>query len=293
MSNVVVRTPQDDAEKKREALLLQQISKENENPFQRAADDMMNAVRTVYTQYLYASGVLLCATVFWGLFPSFARYRYMHIRRYRKSQLLRRRWMFATPHIPTWNRQYLQRINVPMLATSHELTRPFIPAATQDGTAGDEARATATSVRVGEGAESGDGFHTPVLSSVPSPQNSFAKNYATEVEQDVAKTVASINAAVFASMGTPLRAGIVTSDQLRALLLRGIKQAKSTVVKVESPSTNQSIPAGWEVWWAAADEAKRQRQWHFWGGALVCARVLQDLLYMPDVSEEDLFEKGV
>ncbi|ORC92578.1 uncharacterized protein TM35_000033310 [Trypanosoma theileri] len=286
VTQIGVRTANDKEEEAREKALMEAIAKENENPFQQAAQAIFGLAGNLYTNYLYTSGTLLLLWTWWGLYPSYARFRHKHIMRFRRRRQGEvRRALFYTRHIPKWDKKYLQRIELP------EWSRERIPAMPKSFLKMDTSLHSSSLTPVQNNAvsaselssaiahESGNNDFTPLVTARTSAAATFAGAACAKSEGIVMAGVDAINESL------PHDAADVDVHALQQQVRALLQHAHTTVVLRETHATRLSVPLGREVWWVAADEARRRREWWFWMQILIVARVLQDLLEMPEMPD--------
>ncbi|KPA84485.1 putative mitochondrial hypothetical protein [Leptomonas pyrrhocoris] len=299
-----VRTKHDKEEEEQDRKLMERIFQENKNPFQLFADPILNKASYIYDTYLYSAGVLFVLMTFWSCYPSFVRFRHQHIWRYRRTQLTFRRGLFGTPHIPKWDKKYLQRIVIPPLpktaiefeaAAAHATATPT-PA--QDvAAAGSSPAAAAAAVAVMKPTEAAVSvrdkdtdalYQATEMRSRRSPHSTFSSGDAEKSELALTRELQKINKDFYGSksdlFNSSIRADAEDGD-LQSRLKAAVASAKAVVVLKESHDTLRSVPEGWEVWWVSFSEAKRRRFCKFWLGGLLCARVFEDLMEMPDMPD--------
>ncbi|CAC9522707.1 conserved hypothetical protein [Leishmania infantum JPCM5] len=292
-----VRTKHDREEEERDRKLIERIMEENQNPFQTLVDPLLEQASYVYNTYLYASGVMFLTLSFWGAYPSFVRFRHAHIFRYRRTQLSFRRGLFATEHMPKWNKNRLQRIVVPPLPTSDLVVvgsaaaspvHPtlYSPSAATSNVSVVAAADTAVTARPASNLDRR--FDVMELSATRTPHGSFGGGDTEKSEHALSRELQSINRDFFGPQSRlfhrPIQENASARD-LRQRLRAAVTTAKAVVVLVENHRTVRSIPEGWEVWWVSEPEARRRRFCKFWLGGLVCARAFQDLMDMPDMPD--------
>ncbi|KAH9589025.1 hypothetical protein LSM04_000583 [Trypanosoma melophagium] len=288
VTQIGVRTASDKEEEAREKALLEAIAKENENPFQQAAQSIFSAAGYLYSNYLYTSGTLLLLWTWWGLYPSYARFRHKHIMRFRRRRQVEvRRALFYTHHIPKWDKKYLLRVELPQW--SRETKNLLHKSLLNDRNTSSHASSLTVSQYTT------DITHSHVVSSITPESETHEAAPLITVQTSAAATFAGAACAksesavvsVIHAMNDALPRDDVDVDvqalqqQVRAVL----QHAHTTVVLRETHNTRRSVPLGREVWWAAADEARRRREWWFWMQILVVARILQDLLEMPEMPD--------
>lgn len=95
MTQVGVRTPQ-----------YQQSSKDNNLPFEGADENpfrtgmlAVSSAGHIVLDYARVPGLLCVATLWWGMYPRFARFRHNHIKRFRRRQVEFREGLFHTKNI--------------------------------------------------------------------------------------------------------------------------------------------------------------------------------------------------
>ncbi|RNF03628.1 uncharacterized protein Tco025E_08142 [Trypanosoma conorhini] len=295
LKQIGVRTTHDKVLEERENALMEAIAKENENPFQRAADAMLGAVSHLYTNYLYTSGTLLLAWTWWGLYPRYARFRQKHIMRFRRGRQSEfRRWFFYTRHIPKWDKKYLQRLELPRRMRPGVVpVHNFSPNANVGSTL---ASANSSSVALSHDADAGAvapsahataGDAAPFITVRLTDGASFAGGSRAKMERTVTSGVCSLNE----SLQQQLEEGrILGWDSVDPVVMQGevqqlVKKAGGVVVLKETHETRRSVPVDREVWWVSLEEANRRREWWFWLQVLVAARILEDLLDMPEMPD--------
>jgi hypothetical protein len=292
-----VRTKHDKEEEERDRMLVERIMQENNNPFQRFADPILDKASYVYNTYLYSAGVLFIMMTFWSFYPSFVRFRHQHILRYRRTQLIFRRGLFGTPHMPKWNKKHLQRIIIPPLPkTRMDADGIAALATTQEAAARvDESVAAAVAVVMPaeEGlavrdADTGALYRATEMQSLMSAHNTFSSDDAEKSELALTRELQKINKEFFGPKSELFYNAICTDAKdldLQSRLKEAVSSAKAVVVLTETHDTVGSIPEGWEVWWVSYSEAKRRRFCKFWLGGLLCARAFEDLMDMPDMPD--------
>ncbi|KEG08495.1 hypothetical protein DQ04_07051020 [Trypanosoma grayi] len=290
LTQIGVRTAYDKEQDAREAALLEAIAKENENPFQHGAEALLGVVGKLYSDYVYTSGVLLLAWTWWGLYPSYARFRHKHIMRFgRRRQVDFRRWFFYTRHIPKWDKKYLQRVELPRRV-------PFEEAATLNSRQHVTSPPTASLLTVPREASSAvemsgkqEGVKNPndFVSVCLTSGASFAGGARGKLESDVASGIRAINESLQQQLNERriLSRDAVDPDLIQHEVERLVKEARGVIVLKETHATRRAVPVDREVWWVSSDEARRRREWWFWLQVLVVARVMEDLLDMPDMPD--------
>lgn len=295
-----VRTKLDKAEEEHERRMMELVEKGNRNPFQQFFDPILNSAAHVYDTYLYSAGVLFIGMSFWAFYPSFVRFRHQRIFRYRRTQLTFRRGLFGTPHIPKWDKKYLQRIVVPPL--------PAPPIAVETVAAQAVAPPAAVSAHLGDGTTPGAVavVQTPEamlttqesdaavlykatdVQSRRSAHSRFNNDDADKSERALSRELLQINKDFFGPKSDLFERAIRADAEdldLQSRLKAAVASAKAVVVLKEDHSAVRSIPEGWEVWWVSFPEAKRRRFCKFWLGALLIARAFEDLMDMPDMPD--------
>ncbi|KAG5469979.1 hypothetical protein LSCM4_02667 [Leishmania orientalis] len=297
-SNIIsLRTKTDHEDEVRDMKLMAQIMQESQNPFQAFADSILTQASYTYSTYLYSSGVMFVMLAFWGAYPSLVRFRHAHILRYRRKQLSIRRGLFATEHMPKWNKNYLQRIVVPPLPTT-ELVAVSPAAASTFQSSSSSPLAATDAVSVVAAAEAavarraaGDRdtiFNVMKVTATRTAHGTFGSGDTEKSERVLSSELQSINRDFFGPKShlfeRPIEEEVACVD-LQQRLQEAVSAARSVVVLKENHSTLQSIPEGWEVWWVSEPEARRRRFCKFWLGGLLCARAFQDLMDMPDMPQ--------
>jgi hypothetical protein len=94
MTQLGVRTVQDTKKGNDELEILHEES----NPFRTGALKLSSVVHQVYS-VLRFPGLLCAATLWWGMYPKFARLRHNHIKRFRRRQVEFREGLFHTKNI--------------------------------------------------------------------------------------------------------------------------------------------------------------------------------------------------
>ncbi|CAG9579930.1 conserved hypothetical protein [Leishmania major strain Friedlin] len=292
-----VRTKHDREEEERDRKLMERIMKENQNPFQALVDPLLEQASYMYNTYLYASGVMFLTLAFWGAYPSFVRFRHAHIFRYRRRQLSFRRGLFATEHMPKWNKNRLQRIVVPplptfdLVAVDSAAASPVHPTLFSCSAATGNVSVVAaadTTVTTGAASNLDRRFDVMELSATRTSHGSFGAGDTEKSERALIRELQRINRDFFGPQSQLFYRAIpehAATGDLRQRLKAAVATAKAVVVLVENHSTVRSIPEGWEVWWVSEPEARRRRFCKFWLGGLLCARAFQDLMDMPDMPD--------
>ncbi|EKG02839.1 hypothetical protein TCSYLVIO_006125 [Trypanosoma cruzi] len=293
LRQIEVRTTHDKVLEARENAFMESIARENENPFQQAADALIGAVGRLYTNYLYTSGTLLLAWAWWGLYPRYARFRHKHVVRFRrKAQSEFRRWFFYTRHIPKWDKKYLQRVELPRRMPHETPAARKSPQCTHSSviltsspslTSSHDTDAGAVASERHESARSQDPFITVRLTDGAS----FAGGFREQVERNVASGICDLNESLQQQLkeGRILSREAVDPDVLQGEVKQLVKQAGGIVVLKETHETRRSVPVDREIWWVSPEEARRRREWWFWLQLLVAARILEDLLDMPEMPD--------
>lgn len=290
-----VRTLNDKTHEEHERHLMASILCDNVNPFEYAAEAILNPMANVYRNYLYSSGVMFVAFAFWTAYPSFVRYRHKHIMRYRRNQLTLRRWVFLTPHLPKWDKKYLQRIVIPPPPAATTSVEDIVNRGKRnlrESTGSMEGTTTevipqpegAVDLSIESTASSTKSLYCQkTIRTSASSQATFANNYEAQSERDIKKELAVISRAFYEnSFDTPLDVSMAR-DSVYSRILDAVRRGKARVVLKEDSTTVQSIPPAWCVWWVSAQEEQRRHFCVFWLIALAVARALQDLLYMPEM----------
>ncbi|KAK7199611.1 hypothetical protein NESM_000006200 [Novymonas esmeraldas] len=293
-----VRTKHDREEEEHDRRLQEKISAANQNPFQSLADPVLAAAAHVYNTYLYSSGVMFLALAFWSAYPSVVRFRHLHVFRYRRTQLSFRRGLFATEHMPKWNKRYLQRVVVPphpasVPAMEERGAAPSVPPPLSSALA-----STTTAVSVAPPAEAAVTvpgqrvedtlFTTGELTASRTAHGSFGAGATEKSERALSRELQRINRDFFGPkerlFDRPIR-DAAALDDLQTQLEAAVAAAGAVVVLKETHDSVRSIPAGWEVWWISEPEARRRRFCRFWLGGLLCGRAFQDLMEMPEMPD--------
>lgn len=294
-----VRTKLDKAEEEHEKRMMELVEKENRNPFQTFFDPILHNAAHVYDTYLYSAGVLFLVMSFWTVYPSFVRFRHQHIMRYRRTQLTFRRGLFGTPHMPKWDKKYLQRVVVPPVPAATIALDPLPPQAAPQGrgikgsagSIGGGAVAVVAPPEAGLATQAADNsalFQAKDVQSRRSAHSRFNADDAERSELALTHELQKINRDFFGPKSDLFERAVRADAEdvdLQARLQAAVASAKAVVVLKEDHSTVRSIPEGWEVWWVSFQEAKRRRFCKFWLGALVCARAFEDLMDMPDMPD--------
>ena len=99
MSQLPVRTTRDDVVHEREERLRREFDVDVSNPFRQAFLRLNANVITLYN-HVRAPGVMLGLTLWWGLYPQYARFRHNAIKRFGRRQVDYRKRFFHTRNIP-------------------------------------------------------------------------------------------------------------------------------------------------------------------------------------------------
>lgn len=99
MSQLPIRTTRDDIVSEREERLRREFDVDVSNPF-RQMFLRFNAGAVNAYDWVRAPGVLFLCTMWWGLYPQYARYRHTSLRRFGRAQVEYRRRFFHTKNIP-------------------------------------------------------------------------------------------------------------------------------------------------------------------------------------------------
>ncbi|KAL7699878.1 hypothetical protein N2W54_005079 [Lotmaria passim] len=298
---ISVRTKHDKEEEEHDRQLMERIMLENRNPFQRFVDPILDKASYVYNTYLYSAGVLFIMMSFWSFYPSFVRFRHRHILRYRRNQLTFRRGLFATPHMPKWDKKYLQRIVIPPLPTPildvDAAASAHATSQSAGGVAGAGEGASAAAVAVVKpadealatrDAEADALYQATELQSRKSAYSTFSSDDAEKSELALTRELQKINKDFFGPKSDLFSSAIRTEAEdadLQSRLKAAVTSAKAVVVLKEDHNTVRSIPEGWEVWWVSYAEAKRRRFCKFWLGGLLVGRAFEDLMEMPEMPD--------
>ncbi|KPI89626.1 hypothetical protein ABL78_1291 [Leptomonas seymouri] len=300
-----VRTKHDKEEEEHDRMLMTRILQENRNPFQIFVDPILSEALHVYNTYLYSAGVLFIMMSFWSLYPSFVRFRHQKIWRYRRTQLTFRRGFFGTPHMPKWDKAYLQRIVIPPLpkpqiAFDTVVSRAAATTIAVQGVAGvregGAAEATAAVAvvkleveRLALRDEDTDALYQATeLQSRRSAHSTFSSGDAEKSELTLNRELQKINKDFFGPKSDLFHSAIRADAEdvdMQSRLKAAVASAEAVVVLKEDHGTVRSVPEGWEVWWVSYAEAKRRRFCKFWLGGLLCARAFEDLMDMPDMPD--------
>ncbi|KAG5470402.1 hypothetical protein LSCM1_01646 [Leishmania martiniquensis] len=294
---ISVRTKTDHEEQEHDMKLMERIIQDSQNPFQAFLDPLLQQAAFVYNTYLYSSGVMFLMLAFWGAYPSLVRFRHAHVSRYRRKQLLIRRGLFATVHMPKWNKNDLQRIVVPLHPTAKlAAVSPAVASAAQLAAPSPSAATGAASVVAAPEAaamvravdDRDVRFNVMQLTSTRTAHGAFGAGDTEKSECVLSAELQSINRDFFGAKShlfdRPIQEDVACAN-LQQRLKAAVATARSVVVLKENHSTVKSIPEGWEVWWVSEAEARRRRFCKFWLGGLVCARAFQDLMDMPDMPQ--------
>ncbi|KAG5495300.1 hypothetical protein GH5_02955 [Leishmania sp. Ghana 2012 LV757] len=294
---ISLRTKTDHEDEIRDMKLMAQIMQESQNPFQAFADSILTQASYAYSTYLYSSGVMFLMLAFWGAYPSLVRFRHAHILRYRRKQLSIRRGLFATEHMPKWNKNYLQRIVVPplptteLVAVSPAAASPFQSSSSSPSAATDAVSVVAAAEAAVTRRAAGDRdalFNVMKVTATRTAHGIFGSGDTEKSERLLSCELESINRDFFGPKShlfeRPIEEEVACVD-LQQRIQEAVNAARSVVVLKENHSTLQSIPEGWEVWWVSEPEARRRRFCKFWLGGLLCARAFQDLMDMPDMPQ--------
>lgn len=297
-NTIGVRTKHDKEEDEHDRKLMERIMQENRNPFQRFVDPILSNASYVYDNYLYSAGVLFLMMSFWSVYPSFVRFRHQHIMRYRRTQLSFRRGLFGTPHMPKWDKKYLQRVVVPPLpkptlsgteaaaaVASAAAHTPLVDSASSAAVAVMQPASEGLAVR---DAETDALYKATEMQSRKSARSTFNSDDAAKSELALTRELQKINKDFYGPKSDLFSSAIRDDAEnldLQTRLKEAVASAKAVVVLTESHETVRSIPVGWEVWWVSFGEAKRRRFCKFWLGGLLCMRAFEDLMDMPDMPD--------
>lgn len=313
---IAVRTLKDKEREEHEERLMEQIRKENANPLQNAGEKVWDAVAGIYSGYLYSSGVLLILFSLWAAYPSFVRYRHLHLKRYRKDQLVFRRWFFGTVHMPKWDKKHLQRIVIPPPPQPQEQPDLYFAAAAAraqqekllhgvsspaafdhaEGAHGAVVRSGVEDERCGAlplrtvqqqqpPREEESPFAKPILSSKASAKAAFHNAFEAESAATIHEALMDINRSVYSQQGQfsrPVNPEVDLAD-VKSRVEWAVQKGDACVVLKENHTTKRSVPPGWEVWWASAEEKQRRNTCKRWVLILAFCRAMQDLLDMPEM----------
>ncbi|RNF07488.1 hypothetical protein TraAM80_03344 [Trypanosoma rangeli] len=294
LKQIGVRTTQDKQMEERENALMEAIARDNENPFQRGADAMLGAASYLYTNYLYTSGTLLLAWTWWGLYPRYARFRQKHIMRFRRAQQCEfRRWFFYTRHIPKWDKKYLQRLELPrrtphgMVAAHNFSSYANVGTLSVPSTSSLALSHDADAGVVIPAANEAAKDLSPLITVHLTDGASFAGGSRAKMERTVASGICSLNELLQRQVGEGRILGweSLDPDAVQGEVQQLVKKAGGVVVLKETHETRRSVPVDREVWWVSLEEANRRREWWFWLQVLVAARILEDLLDMPEMPD--------
>eukprot|EP00331_Platyophrya_macrostoma_P027682 CAMPEP_0176447184 /NCGR_PEP_ID=MMETSP0127-20121128/24853_1 /TAXON_ID=938130 /ORGANISM="Platyophrya macrostoma, Strain WH" /LENGTH=139 /DNA_ID=CAMNT_0017833527 /DNA_START=42 /DNA_END=461 /DNA_ORIENTATION=- len=97
-SQLTVRTARDAELEQREALLRLEFERDDRNPLHKGVVKLQGYALRAY-DWLHAPGVLCVASIVWGTYPAFARFRHQNIRRFRRAQVDFRERLFHTKNI--------------------------------------------------------------------------------------------------------------------------------------------------------------------------------------------------
>ncbi|KAG5496067.1 hypothetical protein JKF63_02365 [Porcisia hertigi] len=292
-----VRTKHDREEEEHVTRLMERIMQENRNPFQTFVNPILDQASSLYSTYLYSSGVMFLMLAFWGLYPSFVRFRHAHLLRYRQRQISIRRGLFGTEHLPKWNKKYLQRIVVPPIPTPElRAVGPATPSFLQTASSWPSDATSSVSLvptadaggLVRPASDSCAPFAVMELTATRTSRASFGTGDAENSERALIRELYRINRDFFGSkshlFGRPIQEADASAD-LQTRLKGAVAAAKAVIVLKEDHRTVRSIPKGWEVWWVSEPEARRRKFCKFWLCGLACARAFQDLMDMPDMPD--------
>ncbi|EPY24644.1 hypothetical protein STCU_07077 [Strigomonas culicis] len=281
--------------------LLRKIMEENTNPIGRFGESITGSLSALYFDYVYASGVLLMGFALWSAYPSYVRFRHRYIWRYHRKQLMLRRGIFATYHMPKWDKKYLQRIVIPPPPKGDDVTisdileeegeasqkpEQSVPNATEQCTEiATQIGATAVSATL-DTYSAGKPFERHVLSSKRAAMATFGKSDTGAVEREVSKALRVINEELLSGKAKRFESpSPISFVDVPNAVYHAVKSARSCIVLKETSVHSKAIPPGWEVWWASADEQKRRSFCLFWLTILVFCRFMQDLLDMPEMPD--------
>ncbi|KAG8344195.1 hypothetical protein ERJ75_000946500 [Trypanosoma vivax] len=285
LSGVGLRTANDKQYEAREKLLMEAVAKENENPFQAVADVVLASVSSLYCDYLYASGTMLALWTLWGLYPPYARFRHSHVARFRRrSQREFCRWFFWTRHIPKWDKRHLQCIELPGHSTERTMKVATGPLATCDASqASAETNYRCHSATYHEQTAREGVFATASGTGAAA----FAGGGLARMENKIAAGIQSVNESLQHKLEDKVLAdaGAVDLNKLHRDVAELVKDSGGVIVLRETHATRRSVVPGRELWWVSLEEALRRKEWWFWAKILIAARMLQDLLDMPDMPD--------
>ncbi|SCU66525.1 uncharacterized protein TEOVI_000823800 [Trypanosoma equiperdum] len=284
VSQIGVRTADDSKYEAHEKKLMEDIARQNKNPFECSADFLFGAISVMYRDYLYASGTMLLMWTWWGAYPTYSRLRHKNIMRFRRRRQWEfRRWFFYTRHIPKWDKKYLQAVELPSpYVGPGPVFTPVSPSMIVPSHGSHRSEALMTPL-TGTRAED-DNFLVKVNHTAAA---SFAGGGLSKMETGIAAGVAAINGSLQQSLQTRriLSRNDVDVGKLHEEVAQLIKASRGVVVLKETHNTRHSVPLGREIWWVSLEEARRRWEWWFWASILVAARVLQDLLDMPEMPD--------